>query len=100
TLTSFAPTLLSDHNVLSIEDATSSIDTKTEILLQEGLDRLLEGRTAFVVAHRLATIRNSDRIFYIGDRKILEEGSHDELMRQGGNYYNLYKTQSDLLKGL
>ena len=99
-LISFARTLLSDPKVLILDEATSSIDTQTEILLQEGLDRLLEGRTAFVVAHRLATIRNSDRIFYIGDRKILEEGSHDELMRQGGNYYNLYKTQSDLLKGL
>lgn len=99
-LISFARTLLSDPKVLILDEATSSIDTQTEILLQEGLDRLLEGRTAFVVAHRLATIRNSDRIFYIGNRKILEEGSHDELMRQGGNYYNLYKTQSDLLKGL
>lgn len=99
-LISFARTLLSDPKVLILDEATSSIDTQTEMLLQEGLDRLLEGRTAFVVAHRLATIRNSNRIFYIGDRKILEEGSHEELMRQRGNYYNLYKTQSDLLKGL
>ena len=99
-LISFARTLLSDPKVLILDEATSSIDTQTEMLLQEGLDRLLEGRTAFVVAHRLATIRNSNRIFYIGDRKILEGGSHEELMRQRGNYYNLYKTQSDLLKGL
>lgn len=99
-LISFARTLLSDPKVLILDEATSSIDTQTEILLQEGLNRLLEGRTAFVVAHRLATIRNSDRIFYIGDRKILEEGTHEELMQQRGNYYNLYKTQSDLLKGL
>lgn len=91
-LISFARTLLSDPKVLILDEATSSIDTQTEMLLQEGLDRLLEGRTAFVVAHRLATIRNSNRIFYIGDRKILEEGSHEELMRQRGNYYNLYKT--------
>src|SRR5699024_10130560 len=81
-LISFARTLLSDPKVLILDEATSSIDTQTEMLLQEGLDRLLEGRTAFVVAHRLATIRNSNRIFYIGDRKILEEGSHEELMRQ------------------
>lgn len=99
-LISFARTLLSDPKVLILDEATSSIDTQTEILLQEGLNQLLEGRTAFIVAHRLATIRNSDRIFYIGDRTILEEGSHQELMQLKGNYYNLYKTQSDLLKSI
>lgn len=99
-LISFARTLLSDPKVLILDEATSSIDTQTEILLQEGLDRLLEGRTAFIVAHRLATIRNSNRIFYIGDQKILEAGTHEELMAEKGNYYNLYKTQSDLLKGI
>src|SRR5690625_3880723 len=97
-LISFARTLLSDPKVLILDEATSSIDTQTEILLQEGLNQLLEGRTAFIVAHRLATIRNSDRIFYIRDRTSLEEGSHQELMQLKGNYYNLYKTQSDLLK--
>lgn len=97
-LISFARTLLSDPKVLILDEATSSIDTQTEILLQEGLERLLEGRTAFIVAHRLSTIRNSDRIFYIGDKRILESGSHEELMAKKGRYYNLYKTQSDLLK--
>lgn len=99
-LISFARTLLSDPKVLILDEATSSIDTQTEILLQEGLNRLLEGRTAFIVAHRLATIRNSDRIFYIGNRTILEEGTHQELMQLKGNYYNLYKTQSELLKSI
>lgn len=99
-LISFARTLLSDPKVLILDEATSSIDTQTEILLQEGLDRLLEGRTAFIVAHRLSTIRNSDRIFYIGDQKILEAGNHAELMAQQGYYYDLYKTQTELLKGL
>lgn len=97
-LISFARTLLSDPKVLILDEATSSIDTQTEILLQEGLDRLLEGRTAFIVAHRLSTIRNSDRIFYIGDKRILESGSHEELLAQEGHYYNLYKTQSELLR--
>ncbi|MFL2100322.1 ABC transporter ATP-binding protein [Desemzia sp. FAM 23991] len=97
-LISFARTLLADPKVLILDEATSSIDTQTEILLQEGLDRLLEGRTAFIVAHRLSTIRNSDRIFYIGDKKILEAGSHEELMAKKGLYYQLYRTQSDLLQ--
>ncbi|MER2110455.1 MAG: ABC transporter ATP-binding protein [Desemzia incerta] len=97
-LISFARTLLADPKVLILDEATSSIDTQTEVLLQEGLDRLLEGRTAFIVAHRLSTIRNSDRIFYIGDKRILESGSHEELMQQKGLYYKLYRTQSELLK--
>lgn len=99
-LISFARTLLADPKVLILDEATSSIDTQTEILLQEGLDRLLEGRTAFIVAHRLSTIRNSDRIFYIGDQRILESGSHEELMAKKGHYYNLYQTQSELLRNI
>lgn len=99
-LISFARTLLSNPKVLILDEATSSIDTQTEILLQEGLNRLLEGRTAFIVAHRLSTIRNSDRIFYIGDKKILEAGSHSELMEKQGRYYTLYKTQSELLSSI
>lgn len=99
-LISFARTLLSDPKVLILDEATSSIDTQTEILLQEGLDRLLEGRTAFIVAHRLSTIRNSDRIFYIGNQRVLEEGSHEELLAQRGYYYELYKTQSELLRNI
>ena len=97
-LISFARTLLSDPKVLILDEATSSIDTQTEILLQEGLDSLLEGRTAFIIAHRLSTIKNSSRIFYIADKVIQESGSHQELMDQKGLYYNLYKTQFDLLQ--
>lgn len=99
-LISFARTLLSDPKVLILDEATSSIDTQTEILLQEGLDRLLEGRTAFIIAHRLSTIKNSTRIFYIADKKIQEAGSHAELMAEKGLYYDLYKTQFDLLQQL
>lgn len=97
-LISFARTLLADPKVLILDEATSSIDTQTEMLLQEGLDRLLEGRTAFIIAHRLSTIKNSSRIFYIADKKIRESGSHDELMAQKGLYYQLYSTQAELLK--
>lgn len=97
-LISFARTLLADPKVLILDEATSSIDTQTEMLLQEGLDRLLEGRTAFIIAHRLSTIKNSSRIFYIADKKIRESGSHEELMAEKGLYYQLYSTQSELLK--
>jgi ATP-binding cassette subfamily B protein len=97
-LISFARTMLSDPSVLILDEATSNIDTQTEILVQEGLERLLEGRTTFIVAHRLSTIRNSDRIFYIGDSQILESGSHRELIQKRGRYYHLYRTQSELLK--
>lgn len=99
-LISFARTLLSDPKVLILDEATSSIDTQTEILLQEGLNRLLEGRTAFIVAHRLSTIRNSNRIFFIGNRKIEEAGSHGELLEQKGRYYRLYQKQAELLKNI
>lgn len=97
-LISFARTLLADPKVLILDEATSSIDTQTEILVQEGLDRLLEGRTAFIIAHRLSTIKNSSRIFYIADKKIQESGSHNELIAQKGLYYQLYSTQAKLLK--
>ncbi|EHG6821998.1 ABC transporter ATP-binding protein, partial [Listeria monocytogenes] len=79
-LISFARALLADPKILILDEATSSIDTQTEILLQEGLERLLEGRTSFIIAHRLSTIKNSSRIFYIDNGRIQEAGSHEELM--------------------
>ncbi|ECW8277117.1 ABC transporter ATP-binding protein, partial [Listeria monocytogenes] len=78
-LISFARALLADPKILILDEATSSIDTQTEILLQEGLERLLEGRTSFIIAHRLSTIKNSSRIFYIDNGRIQEAGSHEEL---------------------
>ncbi|MBC2108713.1 ABC transporter ATP-binding protein [Listeria innocua] len=99
-LISFARALLADPKILILDEATSSIDTQTEILLQEGLERLLEGRTSFIIAHRLSTIKNSSRIFYIDNGRIQEAGSHDELMAQHGYYYNLYQSQFDMLQAL
>ncbi|MDI9217165.1 ABC transporter ATP-binding protein [Clostridium tertium] len=92
-LISFARVLLSDPKILILDEATSSIDTETEALLQVGIEELLKGRTSFVIAHRLSTIVNSDKIMYIGEKQILEEGTHDSLIKQKGLYYNLYKSQ-------
>ena len=93
-LVSFARTLLSDPRILILDEATSSIDTKTEKLLQDGIQALLKGRTSFIIAHRLSTIKNCDRILYISNHGILEAGSHDELMAKKGAYYELYTAQA------
>lgn len=93
-LISFARTLLSDPKILVLDEATSSVDAKTEALLQQGLARLLQGRTSFIIAHRLSTIRNCDRIMYIDNQGIVESGTHDELMQKHGAYYELYTSQS------
>ena len=93
-LVSFARTLLSDPRILILDEATSSIDTKTERLLQEGLNALLKGRTSFIIAHRLSTIKNCDRILYISNKGIAEMGSHDELMEKKGLYYDMYTAQA------
>lgn len=92
-LISFARTLLADPKILILDEATSSIDARTERLLQQGLNELLKGRTSFIIAHRLSTIKNCDRIMYISDKGIAECGSHDELMAKRGLYYNLYTAQ-------
>jgi len=92
-LISFARTLLANPKILVLDEATSSIDTKTERLLQEGLMELLKGRTSFIIAHRLSTIKNCDRIMYIENGEIAETGTHEELLAQKGLYYELYKSQ-------
>lgn len=92
-LLAFARTMISDPRILILDEATSSIDTHTEQMVQEGIRHLLENRTSFVVAHRLSTIRNADRIFVIDQKGILEDGSHDELMARKGAYYDLYQSQ-------
>ncbi len=92
-LVAFARTLLSDPKILVLDEATSSIDAKTERLLQEGLQALLKGRTSFIIAHRLSTIKNCDRILYISDKGIGEMGNHQELLQKHGKYYHLYTAQ-------
>lgn len=96
-LISFARALLADPKILILDEATSSIDTETELLLQKGLSELLKGRTSFIIAHRLSTIKNADCILYIDKGGILEHGTHDELLAQRGAYYELYISQYDFL---
>lgn len=92
-LIAFARTLISDPKILVLDEATSSIDARTERLLQEGLQRLLEGRTSFIIAHRLSTIQNCDKIMYVSDRGITECGTHEELLAKKGDYYKLYNAR-------
>ncbi len=92
-LLAFARTMLSRPGILILDEATSSIDTHTELLVQKGIDALLKGRTSFIIAHRLSTIRKADRIFVIDQGTILEEGNHEALMEKKGAYYQLYQSQ-------
>ena len=79
--------------MLMLDEATSSIDTRTEVQIQEAFDKLMEGRTSFVVAHRLSTIRNASLILVMNEGKIIEQGSHEELLAKGGFYSKLYNSQ-------
>lgn len=97
-LISFARALLADPKILILDEATSSIDTETELLVQKGLNRLLEGRTSFIIAHRLSTIQNADCILYVDRGGIVERGTHQELIDQRGEYYDLYMSQFDFLQ--
>ena len=89
-----AGALIGRPPILILDEATSSVDTRTEELIQKAMDALTVGRTSFVIAHRLSTIKNCDRILYIGNQGIMEAGSHDELMAKRGAYYELYTAQA------
>ncbi|MDI9513718.1 MAG: ATP-binding cassette domain-containing protein [Bacillota bacterium] len=92
-LVSFARAILSDPGMFILDEATSSVDTETEHLIQDALNKALEGRTSFIIAHRLSTIRSADRILVIDNGRIIEEGTHRQLIRRKGYYYRLYTNQ-------
>ena len=89
-LLSIARAAVADPPVLILDEATSSIDTRTEMIVQNGMDALMKGRTVFVIAHRLSTIRNSNAIIVLDHGRIIERGNHDELIAKHGTYYQLY----------
>ncbi|SFL23295.1 ATP-binding cassette, subfamily B [Methanobrevibacter olleyae] len=92
-LLTIARTILSNKQILALDEATSSVDTRTEKIIQEAMDKLMENRTSFIIAHRLSTVRNADKIIVIEDGEIIEEGSHEELLEKKGYYYNTLNTQ-------
>jgi ATP-binding cassette subfamily B multidrug efflux pump len=92
-LISIARAALANPRLLILDEATSSVDTRTERLIQKALETLLEGRTSFVIAHRLSTIRNADRVYVIDGGEIIEQGTHETLLAAKGRYYDLYMSQ-------
>jgi len=92
-LLTIARAILADNRVMILDEATSSVDTRTEILIQKAMDHLMEGRTSFIIAHRLSTIRNADLILVMKDGDIIEQGTHEELLEKNGFYADLYRSQ-------
>ena len=84
---------VSNSKILILDEATSSVDTRTEELIQASMDKLMEGRTSFIIAHRLSTIKNADLILVMNEGDIIEKGTHDELLKKKGFYANLYNSQ-------
>ena len=94
-LLTIARAILANPKILILDEATSSVDTRTEVLIQKAMDNLMVGRTSFIIAHRLSTIRNADHILCMDQGDIVEQGTHDELMAKDGFYANLYNSQFD-----
>ena len=92
-LLTIARAILADRPILILDEATSSVDTRTEILIQEAMDELMKGRTSFVIAHRLSTIKDADLILYMEQGDIVEQGNHETLIAKEGRYANLYNSQ-------
>ena len=92
-LLTIARAILADSRVMILDEATSSVDTRTEALIQKAMDNLMEGRTSFVIAHRFSTIKNADVILVMKDGDIIEQGNHEELLAKGGFYAQLYNSQ-------
>lgn len=92
-LLTIARAILADNKVLILDEATSSVDTRTEVHIQKAMDNLMKGRTSFIIAHRLSTIRNADLIIVMKDGDIVEQGNHDELIAKNGFYAELYNSQ-------
>ena len=94
-LLTIARAILADPKILILDEATSNVDTRTEELVQKAMDKLSEGKTSFIIAHRLSTIKNADLILVMKDGNIIEQGNHDELIKENGFYANLYNSQFD-----
>jgi ATP-binding cassette subfamily B protein len=94
-LLTIARAILADPQIMILDEATSSVDTRTEVLIQKAMDTLMQGRTSFIIAHRLSTIKNADLILCMNNGDIVEQGTHEELLANGGFYADLYNSQFD-----